>query len=64
VDADGRAQLSVVRILAAWNSLAAVFNHDAIALNSCETREHRATRETIDYSGTPRTRRFNPRRDY
>jgi hypothetical protein len=63
VDADGRAQIGVGRILAEWNPLAAVFNHEAIALDSCETGQHRATRETIDYSGTPRTRRLNPRRD-
>src|SRR4029077_3825340 len=41
----------------------AVFDHDASALDSCQAREHGATREAFDYRRTTRPCRIDSRCD-
>ena len=63
VDADSRAQIGVGQILAEWDALAAVFDHDAPVFDSRQAAENRTARETIEDRRATRPGRIDTRRD-
>ncbi len=63
VDADGGAQIGVGGVLAEREALVAVFDHDASGLDSRQTAQHRAARETIENCRTARPGGVNARYD-